>query len=63
MHWLIMHADQVIGGVVQMTRSFNVEVQWWSRRIVHLGWGLKAMSLSRPSIEIRCDLITSFLSQ
>ena len=44
-------------------RSFNVEVQWWSRRIVHLGWGLKAMSLSRPSIEIRCYLITSFLSQ
>jgi len=25
--------------------SFNVEVQWWSRRIVHFGWGLEAMSL------------------
>ena len=44
-------------------RSFNVEVQWWSRRIVHLGRGLKAMSLPRPSIGIRCDLVTSFLSQ
>lgn len=43
--------------------SFNVEVQWWSRRIVHFGWGLEAMSLPRPSIEIRCDLITSFLGQ
>jgi len=44
-------------------RSFNVEVQWWSRRIVHLERGLKAMSLPWSSIEILCDLVTSFLSQ
>jgi hypothetical protein len=30
--------------------SFNVEVQWLSRRIVHLGRGLKAVSLSWPNI-------------
>jgi len=45
------------------SRSFNVEVQWWSRRIVHLERGLKAMSLPRSSIEILCDLVTMFLSQ
>jgi hypothetical protein len=43
--------------------SFNVEVQWWSRRIVHLGWALKAMSLSWSSIEIASDFITPFLRQ
>ena len=41
--------------------GFNVEVQWWSRRIVHLGWGPKAISLSWPSIEIAGDFITPFL--
>jgi hypothetical protein len=50
-------------GLTDSPRSFNVEVQWWSRRIVHLRWGLEAMSLPRPSIEIRCDLITTFLGQ
>ncbi len=44
-------------------RSFNVEVQWMSRRIIDLGRGLKPMSLPRPSIEILCYLVTSLLSQ
>jgi hypothetical protein len=25
MHWLIMHADQVIGGVAQMTANFKIQ--------------------------------------